>query len=277
MTGFIEVARDVYVWRYPVLDVNTTLVVGDGAALVVDTLSTDAQAGQLADAVRAITPHPWTIVNTHHHFDHCFGNATLARRSAAPVDIWGHEYVARELRERGEHWRRRWYDEWLPSQPDLAEGLVEVDLLPPNRTLRTEAHLSIGGRSVDLYHLGRGHTMADVVVYLPDAGCLLAGDLVEEGAPPSFGDAYPLQWPETLSALHRTIGPAAVVVPGHGAVVDDAFARAQHDELTQLAWLIRAAHRDGAPAEEVAVRAPCGPRAGLLAARRGFAELDGRI
>jgi hypothetical protein len=56
MSEFVEVASGV-VLRYPVLDVNTTLSLGDGAALVVDTLSSAAQARQLVDAVRRVTPY----------------------------------------------------------------------------------------------------------------------------------------------------------------------------------------------------------------------------
>ena len=47
MTGFTELAAGVHVLRYPVLEVNVVLVVGDGAALLVDTLSTAAQAREL--------------------------------------------------------------------------------------------------------------------------------------------------------------------------------------------------------------------------------------
>ena len=62
MTAFTELADRVHLLRYPVLDVNVTLVVGDGAALVVDTLSTPAQAAELRAAVRAVTPHPVTMI-----------------------------------------------------------------------------------------------------------------------------------------------------------------------------------------------------------------------
>ena len=57
-TGFVEVADGVHVLRYPVLDVNVTLVVGDGEALLVDTLSTAAQARELAAAARRVTDQP---------------------------------------------------------------------------------------------------------------------------------------------------------------------------------------------------------------------------
>jgi glyoxylase-like metal-dependent hydrolase (beta-lactamase superfamily II) len=271
---FVEVAGGVHVLRYPVLDVNVTLVVGDGEALLVDTLSTADQAEELAAAARAVAPHPWTIVNTHHHFDHCFGNATLAGDGCRP--IWGHEQAAALLRQHATALQREWYEEWLPTHPDLAAGLAEVRVLPPTSTVHLSADLEIGGRTVSLRHLGRGHTAGDLVVQVPDADVVVAGDLVEQGGPPTFGDAYPLEWPEAVAALLRLAGPATVVIPGHGAIVDEAFVRAQHDDLTALAWLIRDGHADGAPAEAVAAKAPFGPDTALSAVRRGYAELSGR-
>lgn len=267
-----EVAAGVYVLRQPVLDVNATLIVGDGAALVVDTLSTAGQAGEFARAARSVTDAPWTVVNTHHHFDHCFGNATLGGDV-----IWAHEATATELRERGGHWQHLWYEQWQGREPELAAGLAEVTIVPPNRTVHTEATLDVGGRRVDLYHFGRGHTEGDLVVHVPDADVVLAGDLVEQGAAPDFEDAYPLEWPDALAALLRLTTPDTVVVPGHGAVVDQAFVRAQHAELSDLEWLIRDGHRDGATLDAVVARSPFGARHSLVAVRRGFAELDGRV
>lgn len=272
-TGFVAVAAGVHVRRCPVLDVNSTLVVGDGEALLVDTLSTDAQARELAAAVRAITPYPWVIVNTHHHFDHCFGNAVLA---AGGRPVWGHEAAATLLAEKAETLRRQWYEEWVATDPELAAGLAEVRVVPPDHTVHASATLTIGGRSVTLRHLGRGHTAGDLVVQVPDADLLIAGDLVEQAGPPSFEDSYPLEWPETLAAMQHLLGPDSVVVPGHGSPVGPEFVRHQHAELTDLAWRIRDGHAEGAPAEAVAAKAPFGPQAALTAVRRGYAELAGR-
>jgi glyoxylase-like metal-dependent hydrolase (beta-lactamase superfamily II) len=277
--GFIEVGSGVYVLRYPVLDVNVTLVVGDGEALLVDTLSTTAQAAELARAARRVTDSPWFLVNTHHHFDHCFGNATLVDPGGRGV--WGHEEAAAALREGGERLRRRWYAEWAPTQPELATGIAQARVLPPDRTVRHATTLEVGGRAVTLAHFGRGHTAGDLTVLVPDAAVVVAGDLVEEGAPPDFADAYPIEWPETLLSLLHAIAPygrapRAAVVPGHGAVVDRAFVDHQHGELAALAWLIREGHADGAPAEAVARRSPYPEKTALAAVRRGYAELDGR-
>jgi len=277
---FSEIAREAYVLRYPVLDVNVTLVVGAGRALVVDTLSTDAQAASLRSAVRDITRLQLCVVNTHHHFDHWFGNGVVA---GPDTEVWAHEETAARLARRLEEQREVWVAEWARLNPELAAGMATATLRPPNRTVHMESTVDLGDRTVVLRHLGRGHTDGDLVVLVPDADLVLAGDLVEEGGPPMFGDGYPLEWPETLAALLRLMSPATTVVPGHGAIVDVDFVHAQHDQLTALAWLIRDGHFDGAPVkavaakavEALAAKAPLDADAALVAVKRGYAELSG--
>ena len=270
---FVEVADRVHVLRQPLLHVNVTLVVGDDAALLVDTLSTAAQARELADAARAVTPHPWTLVNTHHHFDHCFGNAALAADPPRPV--YAHELAIAALRDRPDELRRAAYEEIRDEQPTLAAQLGDTELLAPTHPVHSETVLDIGGRRVVLRHPGRGHTDADLVVQVPDADVLVAGDLVEQSGPPAFEESYQLQWPDAVAELLRLTTPSTVVVPGHGEPVDVEFVRAQHTRLVDQAWLIRAGHTGNAPPERVAAESPFGARAGLIAARRGYAELDG--
>jgi glyoxylase-like metal-dependent hydrolase (beta-lactamase superfamily II) len=271
--GFVRIADGVHVLREPLLHVNVTLVVGDGAALLVDTLSTAGQAAELAAAARAVTAHPWTVVNTHHHFDHCFGNATLA--ADPPRPLYAHEVAAEAMREEADRLRREAYAELRDEHPGLAEEVAGTVLLAPTHTVHGETVLDVGGRRVLLRHPGRGHTAGDLVVHVPDADVLIAGDLVEQSGPPAFEESYPLQWPDTVAELLRMTTPATVVVPGHGEPVDAAFVRAQHEQLVELAWLIRAGHTGGAPPERVAAEAPFGARPALHAARRGYAELDG--
>ncbi len=274
MTGdparFVEVARDVHVLRYPGFDVNVTLVLGEGEALLVDTLSTSAHAADLASAARVVTALPWSIVNTHHHFDHCLGNGTLAdpRRP-----VWAHEETARLLRDEAERLRRAWYEECLELEPSLAAEVSGTPIHAPTRTVHLRADLDVGGRPVILRHLGRGHTAGDLVVQVPDADLLVAGDLIESAGPPMFGDAYPLEWPETLARLLRLASPHTVVVPGHGAVVDRDFVARQHADLVRMEWLIREGDANDSPAEAVAAHAPFGPATALTAVRRGYRQI----
>jgi glyoxylase-like metal-dependent hydrolase (beta-lactamase superfamily II) len=117
------------------------------------------------------------------------------------------------------------------------------------------AVLDVGGREVVLRFLGRGHTDHDLVVEVEtngDATVVFAGDLVEQGAPPAFEDAWPPEWPATLGRLHALArGP---VVPGHGAVVDAAFVGTQREELLAVLRALRAGRLDAGPYDEAVMR-----------------------
>src|SRR5204863_4510997 len=137
--------------------------------------------------------------------------------------------------------------------------------------------LGIGGGDGRREDVGRGHTEGDELGGVPGVDGLLAGDLAEESGPPDFGDGDPLERAETLAPLAHQLSPASVVVPGHGAPVDRAFVRAQHGLLTELDWLIRDGHADGAPERAVAAKSPFGAESSLVAVHRGYAELSGRV
>jgi glyoxylase-like metal-dependent hydrolase (beta-lactamase superfamily II) len=244
--GWDQVGDGVFRRRYRSLDLNIGAVLGGNQVLLVDTRSHQDEAAELRRDLEALTALPCRqVVNTHAHFDHCFGNATLR-----PAAIWGHPHCAEALRGRGEEVRASAV-RWLP---EAAERLARLEIVPPDRLVADRTALDLGGRRVDLVHLGRGHTDNDLVVLVPDAGVAFAGDLVEEGAPPSFGDAWPLEWPGTLD---RLLAPApSVVVPGHGDVVDQAFVREQRDQQAAMAELCRRVVEERLPAEEAVRLAP---------------------
>jgi glyoxylase-like metal-dependent hydrolase (beta-lactamase superfamily II) len=225
--GWQEVGEQVFRFRYRSLDLNVGVVVGDGEVLVVDTRGWAAEAEELLADLRTLTPLPCRqVVNTHAHFDHCLGNAAFR-----PAAIWGHRRCAEVLRTEGEQVRASAM-RWLP---EAAGRLAELEIVAPDQLVAERAAIDLGGRRVELVHPGRGHTDNDLVVLVPDAGVAFAGDLVEQGAPPSFGDAWPLEWPATLDRLLEAAVP--VVVPGHGDVVDPGFVRGQRDQLGAMAAL----------------------------------------
>jgi glyoxylase-like metal-dependent hydrolase (beta-lactamase superfamily II) len=247
MTGWQEVAGGVLVRRHASLDLNCGLVLGDGACLVIDTRSHLGEAADLIAAVRAVTPHPWTVVNTHAHYDHCFGNAAFR-----PAPIWASRGCAADLAATGELQRAVVVAGLRATGQDAEADLVsEAPLDPPDHLVDDVAVLDVGGREVVLRFLGRGHTDHDLVVEVEtdaDGTVVFAGDLVEEGAPPAFDDAYPAEWPATLGRLHALArGP---VVPGHGAVVDAAYVGAQREELLAVLTALRAGRPKDGPYDE---------------------------
>jgi glyoxylase-like metal-dependent hydrolase (beta-lactamase superfamily II) len=227
--GWVEIGDRVFVRRHRELDLNCGLVVGADACLVVDTRSHLGEGRALAEAVRSVTPHPWAVVNTHAHYDHCFGNAAFR-----PADVWAHRDCAGELARTAEQQRADVVTGLLADGDPAAELVATTPVDLPDHLVDRATALDVGGRTVSLRHLGRGHTGADLVVAVDDV--LFAGDLIEEGGPPAMEDSFPLEWAATVTALLTLVrGP---VVPGHGAVVDAAFVAAQRDELAHLArWL----------------------------------------
>jgi glyoxylase-like metal-dependent hydrolase (beta-lactamase superfamily II) len=246
-----EVAEGVFVRRHPGLDLNCGLVVGDGACLIVDTRSHLGEAADLIAAVRTVTPHPWTVVNTHAHYDHCFGNAAFR-----PGTIWGSRGCAAALVATAEAQRAEVVAGCRATGNDPeAELMLAAPVDPPDALVDDVVLLDVGGRDVVLRFLGRGHTDHDLVVEVEtsaDATVVFAGDLVEQGAPPAFEDAWPAEWPATLGRLHAMArGP---VVPGHGAVVDAAFVGTQREELLAVLRALRAGRLDAGPYDEAVMR-----------------------
>jgi glyoxylase-like metal-dependent hydrolase (beta-lactamase superfamily II) len=222
-----EVGDGVLARRYEHLDQTLGLVVGSERCLVIDTGGDEVQGAEFATAIRAITTVPWLVLITHAHFDHYFGT-----RPFLPCPVWAHERCRAALLENAETDRANWAGRFRREQkPELAARLTEAELVLPTELLTDRAELDLGGRTVTLVHPGPGHTNHDVAVHVPDAGVLFAGDLVEQGAPPSIGpDSDPAQWPHALAQL-LALDPSTIV-PGHGDPVDAAFVRRQREELS---------------------------------------------
>lgn len=233
--GWVELGDRFFVRRYAFYDQNIGVVLGRGAALVIDTRSTHVQAREIAVDVRELTDDTVTVVvDTHGHFDHAYGNHVFR-----PATIWGHAGCIPFMARTGEARRAT----IAAEEPTLAPDLAEVVIDPPDRTFEHEATIEVGGREVVLRYLGRGHTDHDAVITVPGTDVVWAGDLLEGGAIPYYGDGYPLDLPDTADALAALIEPdSGVVVPGHGDHADAGWARGQATSIRALADLARRVH-----------------------------------
>ncbi len=245
MTGWTEVADGVLLRRYQPYDVTTCVVRGDDGLLVVDTRASPRQGQQLREDLRQLGDRPtrW-VVNTHAHFDHTFGNQAFTGTAGGRPQLIGHALLPEHL----ERYERPMLQRWLAEGAEPADELREVVVTPPD-VLVTDRHvIDVGGRAVELLHLGRGHTDNDLLLHVPSARAWLVGDVVEQSGPPMYGTgSYPLEWPATVRALVAQLEPDDVVVPGHGTPVDAAFAGDQATALQQVADLLVELHAAGVP------------------------------
>jgi glyoxylase-like metal-dependent hydrolase (beta-lactamase superfamily II) len=210
------------------------------------------------------------VVDTHGHFDHAYGNYVFR-----PAPIWGHERCVAFMARTGEARRAG----IAAEEPEIADDLAEVVIDPPDRTFASSATVEVGERPVELRFLGRGHTDHDIVIAIPGTDVVFAGDLLENGAVPYYGDGYPLDWPATASSLAGLVGDG-VVVPGHGDHAGRGFAEAQAASIAALASLARGVHAGALTVEEALARHPFPDQPSGHARRpleRALAQLRGEL
>jgi len=226
-----EVGDRVFVRRYKFFDQNIVAILGTGETLVVDTRTSPRQAEEIKADLRGLKAPPVTVVvDTHGHSDHVFGN-----QSFRPCQIWGHQRCIPFMRAQSE----KALAGLKAQMPDMADEFAEVIVDPPDRTFAERTAVEFGGRQVELHYLGRGHTDNDIVLVAGDANVVCAGDLLENGATPYFGDGFPMDWPETAERLLDLVGERTVVVPGHGDHAGREFAETSQVAFEQLAALAR--------------------------------------
>jgi glyoxylase-like metal-dependent hydrolase (beta-lactamase superfamily II) len=264
-----EVADGCFVRRHESFDVSCGVVVGGEGLLVVDTRASLAQGRELAEAVRQLSRLPIrAVVDTHVHFDHTFGNGAFPG-----TPIVAHESVPVALPADS----RRIKAAYTADEADpLRDEVLATEVVAPTETFSSVWALDLGERLIEVVHLGRGHTDGDVVVRVPDADAVYAGDLVESSAPPAFGaDSFPLEWPATLDLVVGLLTPATAVVPGHGPTVDRDFVQSQRGDIVDVAEQIRELAAAGVPADDALDRGRWPFHTDVLrdAVSRGYAAL----
>ncbi|WP_112470141.1 MBL fold metallo-hydrolase [Streptomyces triticisoli] len=226
--GWEQLADGVGRVRLPGWDCTTGLVVGADRALLVDAGSSLAEGARLCAQARELAGGDVTLLAlTHPHFDHVLGAAAFTDAEVFAAEGAGAVFTDGRAELRADAVRHG-----LDAR--AAEEAAQA-LVGPGREVRARLALPLGGgREVLLANVGPGHTAHDLAVVVPgEPAVVFCGDLVEESGEPQAGpDAVPSRWPAALDRLLALGGEDALYVPGHGAVVDAAFVRAQRDALT---------------------------------------------
>ena len=219
-----ELAADVYGYVSD-FDPNCGFIVGNEDVVLIDTRPTPRMAREFLADIRRVTDKPIrVIVLTHYHAVRVMGASAFEQVQAIVASQGTLDWV----RERGQ----ADFDSEVGRFPRLFAGVEEVPgLTLPNMSFEREMSLWLGAREVRLMCLGRGHSGGDTVAWLPDCGVLFSGDVVENRCGVYAGDAYIQDWAGTLDAV-AALKPR-VLVPGRGAVLQDAAACAEAIALTK--------------------------------------------
>lgn len=247
---------------------NTGFMVGRTGVVSVDTCATVDRTEAYLRAIGGVTDRPVrTLVNTHHHGDHTYGNFLLPGAT-----IVGHERVREALLA----WGR-------PPEPRHWEPVAwgDVELAPPFVTYDDELRVHVDDMRCEVRYVGRpAHTVADSIVWIPEERVLFSGDLLFNGVTPLMSHGSVAGALRVLDDIEE-LAPD-VVVPGHGPVGDAAMIDDVRRYLRFVQDLARSGHAAGATPLETARSADLGEFADLLDAERivgnlhrAFAELDG--
>ncbi|MFY9888581.1 MAG: MBL fold metallo-hydrolase [Streptosporangiaceae bacterium] len=184
---------------------NTGFIVGDRSVISIDACSTERRTRAYLDRIASVTPAPvTTLVNTHHHGDHTYGNCVFG-----DITIIGQERCRAEIIATG-----------LLGNTGIWEPVDwgELTLAPPTVTFTDRLRLWSGDLPVDLRYVGQpAHTSNDTLVWLPEQRVLFCGDLLFNGGTPFLLMGSVTGAIEVLTTVVAPI-PAAAIVPGHGAV-----------------------------------------------------------
>ncbi|WP_043264295.1 MBL fold metallo-hydrolase [Streptomyces sp. CT34] len=227
--GWEQLGDGVARHRMPGWDETVGVIAGSTGVMIVDTGATLRDGAELRRTVRGVLGRDVThIALTHPHFDHVLGTAAFAG-----VEVFGAAGLGELLRHSKDELRHSAVRHGVDR--DAAAEAADL-LVTPHHHVHGELTVDLGDRQVLLANVGPGHTAHDLAVLVPgrhgSPEIVFCGDLVEESGEPQAGrDALPQQWPAALDRLLALGGEDAVYVPGHGAVVDARFVRAQRDAL----------------------------------------------
>lgn len=265
------------------VDANVVFIVNDDDVVVVDANDTPASSREVLAALRRLTPKPVKyVVNTHWHDDHILGNQVY-QEAFSGVEFVAHtatrEYLPKQgiaarntMKEGATQFGAMLRDMLAKNHTGSGRELNDEDraafrsdlqlvdryiaeapgvrVVLPTVTLDERLTLHRGRRTIDIRHLGRGHTAGDIVVHLPEEGILVTGDLVVWPIPLVGSDqSHVSEWTATLAKV-RALN-AKTIVPGHGPVMrDDSYLRQMEDLFASVTRQTRAAVARGETLEQ---------------------------
>ena len=194
----------------------------DGAVLV-DPGGTWAGAAMLHEVVRGLTDQPVThVINTGGQDHRWLGNSYWQAEGAtviASADAVADQQARASMQ--------------LTMLSQLVgEGLSGTEPAYANVTFETDHVLDLGGRRIEIRHVGAAHTPGDSFVWLPDAQVVFTGDIVYVGrilGVMEFSDSA--TWLEAFGAIEM-LEPVHLV-PGHGPATTLAQAQADTRDYLQ--------------------------------------------
>lgn len=190
------------------------VIVGEKGVLVVDALINGDLAAQLIGQIRKITPLPIRyLVNTSFHGDHVYGNFVFPQETTVIQHVYTKQYMDTKFEEDRK---------FMLSIMGAGRGLETVLPRSADITIEDKMTVDLGGRTVEIFHIGFVQTDGDLIIRLPEENIVFVGNMVQAPPPalPWLLEGRPGDAIKTLRRLHALLDDESVIVTGHGRPVD---------------------------------------------------------
>ena len=221
---------------------NLSFIITDDGVLVVNAGDNYLLARALHDEIKKLTDQPVKYVVLENGQGHATMGSAYWKEQGA--HIIAHDDAFAELQAHGE----RILERVLERSRDKGMG---TRLVLPDETFSDKKVIELGGRRIELLHLGPAHSPGDISVWLPDAKVVIAGDIAfHQRMLPVFEDTDTAAWLETWETFAAL--DAQMVVPGHGTPTSMAeVTRYTRDYLAFMRQQIGALLDDGGSLEDI--------------------------
>jgi cyclase len=179
---------------------NSGVIVTSEGAVVLDALASESVARAAREAITRATGQPVRVlVSGTHHNQYSKGN--IAYADALKI---GHENYRMDLLA-------------LMQREKISAEEQQARL--PTQTFRDRLTLHLGGKEIQILHVGRAHTRGDSIVFVPQDRIVYLSELLFVNQFVFITDGYGLDWLKALDAVDAL--DADIFVPGHGPLPAD--------------------------------------------------------
>lgn len=215
-----QIAGDLYMFRNNFH--NSVFLVTPAGVIATDPINADAAAWLENEIRTRFNQEIRYLVYSHDHFDHINGGEVFDDTAVVVAHVQAKADIKFENR--------------ATAVPEL--------------TFSDRMTIELGGKTVELIHVGRNHSDNSIVMLFPDERTLFAVDFipVRTLAFIDFPDAYIPEWIDSLHAVEAI--DFDVLVPGHGGPGTKADVAAFRGYMQDLQAAVQEAIRAGQTVEE---------------------------
>jgi len=210
--------------------VNAWLIEGARSLILVDTLFTTTDFTLLKKRIASVGKPLSAIIVTHPHPDHYNNLADLLKEYPAASSLAAQSVI--EAIRRDDPAQRRFWSSFYPST-------YPREFVPPATPLPSSGTVTYDDITITVATLEKGEAPAQTLLFIPDAGALITGDLVMNRVHPSFSGADSAGWLSALDQIDRLFPEAHRILPGHGDEGGRDIIVTQRNYLTRLRGEIR--------------------------------------